>query len=240
MDISVVIISLLIVGIGALAKKYPNTISGYNTMSRERRRNVDNQAVGNLLYKGFLWIAAAMLVLYFSFRLSGMQAAAFIGFMAPIFLGTPVLMVIAQKYDTNPRGKIAKWLAMAICTLVCVATMAGISVMTVRDSQPTKATIENGAVKFTGIYGVEVPLEDIVKCELWNDIPRITARTNGLGLGAICKGHFTLEGLGKCRLFIRHGDTPYLYIETADGRKIIFNSPDAAYTESLFEDLQRR
>jgi hypothetical protein len=234
MDVLVVIIALFLVGIGQLVKKYPDTISGYSTMSKDKRKNVDIQSVGNLLNKGFLLIAAAMLVLYFIFRLSGMQVAAFIGFTAPIFIGTPVLLAMAQKYDKNVRGKFAKYLPAGIIVLLAVA----IGAWTTMDARPTKVTIEGETMKFTGTYGIELPLDEIAKYELWDNIPRITARTNGFGLGNICKGHFTLEGLGQCRLFIRHGDSPYLYIETTGGRKIIFNSPDPDCVKNLFEKLQ--
>ncbi len=236
MDVSVVIISLLMVGLGAFARRYPNTISGYSTMSGERRENVDIQAVGNLLYRGFACIACAMLVLYFLFRLLGMQVAAFIVFLAVMLLGMVVLMVMAQKYDKNIRGKFLKYLPVGLIVMFVVGLGAWISM----DAQPTKATIESGAVKFSGTYGVEIPLDQVVKCELWDDIPRIRARTNGLGLGNILKGHFLLEDLGRCRLFIKHGDKPYLYLETTKGDKIIFNSSDPAATQDLFEALQRR
>nr|AIA99591.1 hypothetical protein [uncultured bacterium contig00023(2014)] len=243
MDIFVVVFAAIWVGMGLFCKKYPDTISGYSTMSREKRKNVDIQAVANLIDKGFQIMVGAMLVLYFVFRLLGMPVVAMIAWIASIFVGTAVLLVMTQKYDKNPRGKFLKYLPSAITMLLAIGIpilmAVGIPVLIATGAQPSKAIIGEDSVTFTGQYGIAIQLDDIAKCELWDDIPRITARTNGLGLGDICKGDFRLDSLGKCRLFIKLGDTPYLYIETKDGRKIIFNSPDPPVTESLFEALRR-
>ncbi len=222
--------------VGLLMKKYPNMISGYNTMSAEKKKNVDIQAVGNLFCKGFLLIGALMIVLYALFRwLLDMPAVAHGVWIAPMLLITPVLLVMARKYDKNPRGKVAKYWPAWIVGVLTV----GITIMIVWGVQPTNAIVEDDTVHFTGQYGVTVLLDDIARCELHDEIPRIEAKTNGLGIGRICKGFFRLEGMGKCRLLIKRGNTPYLYIETKKGEKIIFNSPNPALTEDIFEVIKR-
>jgi hypothetical protein len=235
LDIIVIAFAVLWVGVGLFVKKYPRLIAGYNTMSEDELKNVDIQAVGRLMCRGFLWMAAAMVVLYFPFKLLGMETVAMVAWLAPIFVGIPIVLFVVQKYDKNVRSNFKKYLPVAIV----IALFVGIGAFIATDAQPTKAVVENDAVRFSGNYGVTVPFADIAVCELWDDIPRIEARTNGLGLGNILKGHFRLEGLGKCRLFIERSDKPYLYIETTGGEKIIFNSREPETTQSLFDALQR-
>jgi multisubunit Na+/H+ antiporter MnhB subunit len=240
MGIIVVIFALLLAGCGVLVKKYPNTISGYNTMPPERRANVDIETVASLLQKGFLTIAAATIVIYFAFALLKMPlVAAIAGLLAPIFVGTPILLVMAQKHDKNPRKRAKKHLPAVIVSAITVAVLALVSVMIIRDMRPTEATIADGKITFSGSYGLTVPLAQIEKCELRDEIPRITMKTNGFALGGICKGDFRLDGLGKCRLYIDRKNAPYLFLETSDGRKIVYNSPDPAATREIFDALRR-
>jgi hypothetical protein len=234
MDLFVVIFSLFIALTGWLMKAQPNLISGYSTMSAEKKKNVDIQAVGNLFCKGFLLIGASMIALYAIFRwLLDMTAVAQGVWLAPIFIITPVLIVMAQKYDKNPRGGFAKYWQAGLITVI----FALVATMIVWGVQPTKAIVEEGAVRFTGQYGVTVPLDEIARCELRDEIPRIEVKMNGLAIGVVAKGRFRLAELGRCRLLIRRGEAPYLFIETAKGEKIIFNSPDPALTRRLCETI---
>jgi hypothetical protein len=182
MDVFVIIFSLFTALTGWLMKAQPNLISGYNTMSAEKKKNVDIQAVGNLFCKGFLLAGTSMIALYAIFNwLLDMPAVAQGVWLAPILIITPVLIVMAQKYDKNPRGRFAKYWAACLVGALTV----GIVIMIVWGVQPTKAIVEGDAVRFTGQYGVIVQ--------------------------------------------------SYLFIETKKGEKIIFNSPDPALMEDLFE-----
>lgn len=238
MGVIVVIFALIVAGIGFFVKKYPDTISGYASMSAEKRKNVDIAAVGDLLCKGFRWIAVAMLVIYFVFALLGKPVLALtLGLLAPIFTGTIVLMIMSQKYDTNPRSRFRKYLPTGIVIFLAVAIGVLMAVVVPRDMKPTEAVVGRNAVEFSGSYGVVVPFAEITACELLDDIPRIRVKMGGFALGKVCKGDFRLDSLGRCRLFVRLGRTPYLCIETTSGRKIIFNSPDSAVTRDLYRDL---
>ncbi len=105
MGVFVIFYSLLWAGIGWFVGKHPETIAGYNTMRNEKRRNVDIQAVGNLVRKGFRVMSVAMVVLWFSLRLSGQPVrVAILGLFASVFIGTPVLLLSVRKHDKNPRG----------------------------------------------------------------------------------------------------------------------------------------
>ena len=50
------ICGLLIIGIGFIVKDYPNTIAGYNTMSKEQKKKVDIKEASTFIRKGFIII----------------------------------------------------------------------------------------------------------------------------------------------------------------------------------------
>jgi hypothetical protein len=122
----VIAFSLFWAGMGLFMKKHPELIAGYNTMPKEKLKNVDIQAIGNLFCKGFRVMAVSMAVLYLVLRLPVKLPIpiAMNGFLAPIFLGTPILMAMAQKYDKNPRGRIAKYLPAGIMALLYLIAVA--------------------------------------------------------------------------------------------------------------------
>lgn len=233
MDVFVIFFAIFMAGIGLFVKKYPNMISGYNTMSKEKLKNVDLQAVGTLFYKGFLLIGVSMVVLYFFFRLLGMPLVAQIVWLAPLFVITPVLLLKAQKYDSNRRSNFMKYLPAGIVIVLFVGT----SILLAAGLQPTKAVVDANSVRFTGQYGVTVPFREITKCGLLEQIPRIGLKINGFAIAGTCKGDFRLNEWGNCRLFLKSSKSPYLYMELTDGKKIIFNSTDPACTQDLFEKL---
>lgn len=54
------------VGLGFLVKRYPTTISGFSTMSNERRQKYDMEKVGRFVSK---WLYAAAIVVVLSMLL---------------------------------------------------------------------------------------------------------------------------------------------------------------------------
>ena len=125
MGLVVILFSLAWVGIGRFMKKYPDLISGYNTMSPEKKMNVDIQAVGDLFCRGFQFMATATVVIYFGLRLAGLSMqTAMAGFLAVIFLGTPVLLVMARKHDKNPRSGLRYYLTAGIMLSLILAATA--------------------------------------------------------------------------------------------------------------------
>ena len=71
MNLFILLYSLFIVGLGLFIGKYPHTISGYNTMSKEKKKNVDIKAVGKLYRKGL--VILALLTMLFFFLFSGLD-----------------------------------------------------------------------------------------------------------------------------------------------------------------------
>jgi hypothetical protein len=96
---------LLIIGIGFLVKVFPNTIAGYNTMSKEQKKNVEIEKVSTFLRNGFFIIGLSIIIGYF--LLNWMELSSIANSIGPILLiiGLPIIIIMIQKYDHNKKIK---------------------------------------------------------------------------------------------------------------------------------------
>lgn len=114
---------------------------------------------------------------------------------------------------------------------------AGIAILAVSLMKPNDIEVTSECLRISGNYGIEVRLDDIRSAELVDSLPKIELRTNGIGAGNIQVGHFRMQGIGKCRLYLNRKYTPYVHIVTASGEHIFFNTEDPARTGELQASL---
>jgi Domain of unknown function (DUF3784) len=105
MQIFNLIFGLLIIGTGFFVKAYPNTIAGYNTMSKEQKKNVDIEEASTFFRNGFIIIGLIIIIGYYLLKWIGLIAIAkYIGLISTI-VGTTIIVIMAQKFDHNKRKK---------------------------------------------------------------------------------------------------------------------------------------
>ena len=226
--------SLFIIGIGFFINKYPDSLAGYNTMTIEKKRNVDIKSIASVYKKGMTYIGLITIVLTFLFYFSGLYILTILSVIYPLLIGILILSIITRKYDKNKQSRFKKSFPVIFIGGIIVLVTSFL----IMSARPTQVDITDNEIKFTGLYGMTVDKEKISEVKLISSLPRIKLRTNGLGLGNIMKGEFLLDDLGSCRLFVNVPGSPYLFIQTDNGKKIIFNSKDAQYTKSIFEELK--
>lgn len=113
-----IICGVVFILLAYLVKKYPDLIAGYNTMSKKRKEKVDIKGLEKFLFKSFISIGGVMILVslvlhWFDFDMY--IPAAFIGVM---FLGCIIILIIAQKYDHNPRKAYNKVLLVVIALIL--------------------------------------------------------------------------------------------------------------------------
>lgn len=72
-----------------------------------------------------------------------------------------------------------------------------------------------------------------------DSLPKIISKNNGYSLGTKKKGHFSLESLGKTKLFLDTAKPPFIYLKR-NNKLIILNCDESEKTKKLFNDLQGR
>jgi hypothetical protein len=220
------------IGIGFLVKAYPNLIAGYNTMSKERKESVDIEGLSTMMRNGLIAIGITIILGNFLFKWIGLTQYASNIILAVTFIGTIFLVISAQKYDHSKKKNSSLTYAILGIILLAVIGLLAYGYM------PAKPIITNDSIRFTGMYGFEIPTSDIESVELLSSIPTVKLRTNGFSLGSVHKGFFNLEKYGKCRLLLHSNKPPFLDLSRSHAEKIIINYKDQALTEEIHDKLR--
>ncbi|CAM1342105.1 hypothetical protein [Tenacibaculum amylolyticum] len=120
-------------------------------------------------------------------------------------------------------------------TIIVLLLVAGVIMY---GSSPSKATVSDNKVKITGMYGIDLPISDILAIQLSDTIPEIITKTDGFSSGDVLKGNFELKQYGVSHLLINSNNPPYLIITTEKPEKIIVNLDNKADTEKLFNEIE--
>lgn len=95
--------SLFLIAMGALCRKYPDLIAGYNTMNPEKKKNVDAKGLGKHMCYGMGWTAVACLVCFYLLKFVELNDVArfLIPYLGVLIVGLIIVSITAQKYDHN-------------------------------------------------------------------------------------------------------------------------------------------
>lgn len=232
-------IFFITLGLGVHVFKWYFLISGYNTMSKEKKANVDTAGLGLLmgLYfyfnGGVLTIMGVLLALGFK----PLHIPAIVLFV----ISTIFFLIKAQKYDGNiydKDGKIRKGAGkeLVIPGVIGFVTLIFVGVLMFFSSQSTKVNILEEGIEIKGMYGDVYTWDSIRTVELITELPTIEMRTNGSALGSNLKGHFRTKELGSVMLFVNTKTPPFIYFETDEGT-IIFNLKNEQETRKVFKEI---
>lgn len=231
---------LIIIGFLIKYKKAYWLISGYNTMSAEKKKNVDTEALGGFV--GNICFILAGIVLTATVLLTMGQGALGGIIFALIFPVAIYTLIHAQKFDGNnfnSEGKMktgSKAIVGWIIAVLVIITI-GVGVMMVQSGKTAEYTLDNGILTISGMYGQEIDLSKVSSLDMKDTIPEVLARTNGSALGSMLKGNFKLEYLGQAKLFIDQSESPFIFIYT-DGTTIIINCGQGEETKVFYEKLK--
>ena len=234
------VVILVIIGFMVKYRRAYWLISGYNTMSKEKKENVDIEGLAN--FTGNFCFALAVLIGVASALLAGgydIAAGVLFAFLLPLSI---FVIIKTQQYDHNTRNadgtmerKSLLKLGLTIAFLVIVGI--GVGVLLYFSYQPTELLITEEYVQIKGMYGEKIPYTELKEVALIQEIPEITARTNGSSIGERRKGHFRLKDLGAAKLFLVSSQPPYIYLERNDKKPIIINFADKEETERVHGEL---
>lgn len=239
-----IILGIFFIGIGLAVHvfKWYFLISGYNTMPKEKKANVDTAGLGRLMGI-YAYINGGVFIFMGVLQVLGfkpVQTPAFVFFI----ISTVYLLVKAQKYDGNifdQDGKIRKGAGkqLAVPAAITVVTFIFVAVLLFFSSRSTEVSVLEEGIEIHGMYGEVYTWETIESVELKEELPTIEMRTNGSALGLNLKGHFRTRELGSVKLFVDAQEPPFIYLET-DGGITIFNLENADETKGIFEEILSR
>ena len=234
MDTINLVTGLFMIGMGFLVKSSPNLIAGYNTMPKDKKKNVDIQGLSTYMRNSLIIIGLSIIVGYYLFKWIGFTAIANSMILIVTLIGVTIMVINVQRFDHNKNKTKKTKLTYYILGFVIVFVVGLITYGYI----PSKAIINNDTIKFTGMYGFEMNASEIENVEITDKIPTINLRTNGFSFGVVSKGFFNLEKIGKTRLLIHSDKSPFLIISKSNGDRIIINLRDKIETEQIFNDIK--
>lgn len=228
---------LLFLVLGFLIKyrKWYWLISGYNTMPKEKKRNVDIEGLGKFLGNSLFVMAGLMFAAsLFSHYNSRITATVAIISLVPVII---FILIKAQRFDgntRNPDGTMNRSTKIIIGSIIVF--FVGIGIIILISAQTPEVLISDETVQIKGLYGIEIDRSDINDVKLVDTIPAVMRKTNGFDCGNILKGNFLLQGGVKAKLYVHAGKPPFIEITTRKGL-IILNQGDPERTAALFQSL---
>ena len=227
----------IFLGIGVKYFKWYFLISGYNTMSKEKKKNVDIEPLGKLMGNFMLLIGLIVLGsgLSHEFGFKSLSTTLLI-LIAPLTIG---LLIYAQKFDHNwqkNRGKKNKTgiIALISITLGITVFIAGMLIVGILDPD---VEVGEDIIVISGMYKRNIKVEEIVEVSIKESMPKVLRKTNGFNMGYTLRGSFNLEGEGNSSIFVHEDKPPFINIRTKD-RLYIVNFRDRIDTEDLYYEIK--
>jgi hypothetical protein len=230
----------IIIGVAIHVFKMYFLIAGFNTMSKAKKVNVDQEGLGQLMGYYSYSNGAVFLIIgilnAFDINITITPGLVF------LTISTVYLLIKSQKFDKNlfdEDGKMHKKekknliASLGIIGVILVA----VTILLVFSSQATKLTFSDEGFKIHGMYGETYRSEAIDEIKLIDQLPTIKMRTNGSALGAHLKGHFQTTELGSVKLFVNKKKAPFILLKT-NNKIIIFNLSDAAKTKEAYDQIK--
>jgi len=234
----------IFLGIGVKYFKWYFLISGYNTMSKDQKKNVDIEPLGKLM--GNFMVILGVLILGSgiaeNFGYKSMSSILMI-LIAPLTIG---LVIFAQRYDHNSKknttGKnnstIKKsktgLIAIISLTLGITVLVAGMLIIGILDPD---VEVNEDMVIVSGMYKRNIKTDDILEVSLEDEMPKVLRKTNGFNMGYTLRGSFNLENEGNSSIFVHENKSPFVFIRTHD-RLYIINFRESQETIELFNQIE--
>lgn len=235
MEILFVLVALLIFfGIAIKYFKWYFLISGYNTMSKKQKENVDIVGLGKLM-ANFMFILAAIIGLSGFLQIQGYKNLSIIIMllMIPMII---ILIIKSQKFDHNKGNikdnKIEFIVGMGIILLALVI-ISGILIVGIIEP---KVEVTQDKIIISGLYKRSIDLSQIIEITIEDSMPKVLDKVNGFDFGYTLRGNFNLEGVGPTNIYVQENQSPYIFIKTED-RLYIINYKDSEQTRKLYEDM---
>ena len=127
---------------------------------------------------------------------------------------------------------------MVITALLFVSLpFLGIMLDGVSRQEIVLANTEEAVKADAGWTHYTIDQDDIVSVTLMEKLPDNFRRRVGTGLENLCKGSFVSDETGRVTVLLDPTVSPFLLIETDEGKKYLLGSRDPALTEKIYNDL---
>ena len=237
-------VTLLIVGSG-MAVKYLKAywlISGYNTMSSEKKKNVDVEGLASFI--GNFWFVLGAIIFVGGFFIAINKATIGLIIFAFTFPASIYAVIKSQNYDGNTKNSDGTMntktkIIIGSISMFLFIVIVGTGVLIYQSNIPAEFTVTNGYLVIQGLYGERINIEDIKEISLKDAMPKVKYKSNGSALGSKKKGYFKLEEVGNAKLFVDDSKSPFIFVKTSSNLYIL-NYANAEQTKEMYSTLMAK
>ncbi|WP_346940810.1 DUF3784 domain-containing protein [uncultured Clostridium sp.] len=223
------------VGICISKLKWYWLISGYNTMSKEEKSNVEIEALGKHMGKMFLLISILNIIGFILNHFFYISLAIFIVLTVIILLYS---IYYCQRFDHNPGSSKETKIVLAVVIFIMLITT--IPIIAISYSS-TKVTLTDTSIKISSGVNAYISKDKIKSVSLVDEMPKILLRTGGIGMGRIQKGNYNLEGDIDAKLFLASKEGPFIeIIVDSKPSHYYINYKDKENTKTTYEDIMKK
>jgi hypothetical protein len=133
----------------------------------------------------------------------------------------------------NRKGKLVSWAFVVVIALVILIPI----VLIISGSKDSDVVLGKEVFQVKGIYGVDIPINEIIRIDTVSTLPNIVLRTNGYAFGKTRVGYFRLKDKSTVKLFVKAGNPPYIVVESKEQNPIYLNFKNKDKTLELFNRL---
>jgi len=222
-------------------------ISGINTMSKEKKAQMDLDYIAK--YFGlFFGIFGGIIILgvfictYFNVMnyFQHFMPIAIIVFCAFIILFFNVIKrkrIFNKEVTTQSQPinvSINKWRAILPISIVAI-----VGFFTYYGYKEPKVIIDTNTFKLKGLYGINLPFTEITAADtiVWSKMPSISIRTNGISLNNVNRGKFRTTNGETIHLSIYSGVSPVIRIVERNGSVYYINRKNTTETRQIFKEI---
>ncbi|WP_152655382.1 DUF3784 domain-containing protein [Oceanobacillus sp. CFH 90083] len=209
-----------------LIRKNYYLVSGFHTSTPEEQQRMMKAGYPRAVGKMLLHIA---IILTIGFLLQLLHVPYAIE-------GSYVVMLIVLFVESFLITKKGKRKSQKINKTALILSLMLVIVVFALPFMPNTLEINEDSFKITGLYGEEWAFSNIEDISLYDELPEITLRTNGISLFGKRIGNYRMEELGAGKLFLRSDEAPFIVIRTQDSF-VIMNEDEPGKTTASYDQL---
>lgn len=208
-------------------------LSGYNTMSEEERKSVDIKSYIRYFRKFHLFLGVSLFLLGSAFTYLISEVA------GGLFLSTyPILAYLYFVITGRKFWKKASFKGNKAAAVILVGTLVFVVGLMGYGLKEDTLSLESDTFVFKGSYGEKLTHSEIQNIELVDQLPHITLKTNGFGLGSVRKGHFRTIEKEVVKLILNGAQKPLILFTKTDGKKIYYSARSTS-NEDIIKEIRQ-
>lgn len=125
-----------------------------------------------------------------------------------------------------------------IVLLLLIIPFIGPLSISLADKPTQLELVNNELIVSSGFKKYEISLASIETIELQDKLPDNLKRVMGTALPNLKKGHYSSPSTGNIELCINPTISAFIYLQTKENDKYLFNSKDLDYTITFYHDLE--